>query len=399
MGAPDSVAVALVCDADIAAGTIGVVTVGGLDDARDNVFHLHLSREPRPGERIWLAYELNGLADHSAVARSFNHAPVFGGVIVGRSATWSHQREPLRREDVIMGRNTVQFATRDANRCAYRIRNVRLVVEPDGAEDRDVVIASAVGSADGTATYVGGFLTGAGSTAARLIIDGHEVPSVSGSFEWFEHDQKESRGRRAVAVQVIYPNGSEIQRTVHIERTAGTGLVLPFERVETCVATNVVPDLPFSLGLRGANVAADSATMAQALRVSITPLRAVDLAPLPADLVNVTGHGRGFRFLPDGTVFKKPVALSLAFDPALLPEGYTPADIRTYYFDEGVRSWKSVPLDTLLACDTLVRSFTTHFTDYINGIIQVPESPETMGYTPTSSRTSRPGMFRRALLR
>jgi hypothetical protein len=74
----------------------------------------------------------------------------------------------------------------------------------------------------------------------------------------------------------------------------------------------------------------------------------------------------------------------MAYDTELIPIGYTAADVRAYYFDENTRNWIQVPPDTLIVSASALRSTTTHFTDYINGIIKVPEAPETMGYQPTS---------------
>lgn len=383
----DSSTLRLVGEADIEGGTIGVVATGVTDDATDNVFHIHLEREPRPGDRVWLEYELNGVVDRSGVARSLNHAPVTCGVIVGRSSEWSDQREAVRPEDVTAGDNTLLFATRDADRCAYRIRNVRLVVEPGSRSERVVEVTSAIGSADGTATYISGFVTGPASDGAQVSIDGQEVLVMEGKFEWFAKGPL----AKALLLQVVYPDGTTLEKAVRPSRSKGAELILPYEAPEPCAAVDVGPARPFALERGGASIAADSGVAEAPLRVSITPLRTVDLPPLPADLVNVTGQAKGFRFLPDGTVFQKPVALKLAFDPALLPAGYTPADIRSYFFDEVARKWRSVPLDSVLLGDSQIRSFTTHFTDYINAVIQVPESPETMGYTPTSIKDFKAG--------
>ena len=73
----------------------------------------------------------------------------------------------------------------------------------------------------------------------------------------------------------------------------------------------------------------------------------------------------------------------MPYDSTLIPKGYTAADIHTYYYDELHRRWtvlKSAGLDTEHA---VAMAETTHFTDVINGIIKVPESPETQNYVPT----------------
>src|SRR5439155_24796989 len=54
------------------------------------------------------------------------------------------------------------------------------------------------------------------------------------------------------------------------------------------------------------------------------------------------------------------------------------------YFDEQFRQWQALQTDTIREKDGVVLSYASHFTDMINGIIKVPESPQTRGYTPTS---------------
>ena len=77
-------------------------------------------------------------------------------------------------------------------------------------------------------------------------------------------------------------------------------------------------------------------------------------------------------------------SVSVPYDSTLIPKGYTVDDIHTYYYDEAHHQWtilKKQGIDTLRA---VAMAETSHFTDIINGIIKVPESPETQNYVPTS---------------
>jgi hypothetical protein len=119
--------------------------------------------------------------------------------------------------------------------------------------------------------------------------------------------------------------------------------------------------------------------------LSITALRSNELPDLPVGLVNVTDSAAGFRFLPHGEHFKKLAAkVVIPFDTALIPAGYTTKDIHTYFYDEVHKQWTALTTDTIEAGDGLALAYTTHFTDMINGIIKVPESPETQGYAPNA---------------
>ena len=128
--------------------------------------------------------------------------------------------------------------------------------------------------------------------------------------------------------------------------------------------------------------------------LSITPLKKNELPHLPAGMVNVTGGcdtlmakndtTAGYRFLPHGNHFVHSMAsIAVPYDSTLIPKGYTADDIHTYYYDELTRKWtllKSKGIDTKHA---VAMAETSHFTDVINGIIKVPESPETQSYVPT----------------
>ena len=146
-----------------------------------------------------------------------------------------------------------------------------------------------------------------------------------------------------------------------------------------------------TLSVGGARLAVPAGSMQHGAVLSITPLGKGDLPHLPAGMVNVTGGETvqgdtisGYRFLPHGEHFcNLPATITVPYDSTLIPKGYTAADIHTYYYDEQRRRWTMLrhkDTDRLLAT---VTAETTHFTDVINGIIKVPESPETSSYVPT----------------
>lgn len=118
--------------------------------------------------------------------------------------------------------------------------------------------------------------------------------------------------------------------------------------------------------------------------ISVTRLHFSELPPLDAGMINVTPQEGGFRCLPHGVLFLRPVSLHMAYDSCLIPEGYSAQHVCTYFFDEKMRRWEQLPKDTLLASAAVLVSRTEHFTDFINAIIKLPDAPETQGYKPTS---------------
>ena len=117
---------------------------------------------------------------------------------------------------------------------------------------------------------------------------------------------------------------------------------------------------------------------------SVTSLIDEDLPPLPQGMVNMTASAAGYRLLPGGEHFLPYAELRVTYDPERLPEGYTPDDIYTSFYDTATLAW--VRLERL-DVDTLnheIVSATTHFTDFINELLKAPEMPETQAFVPTA---------------
>ena len=117
---------------------------------------------------------------------------------------------------------------------------------------------------------------------------------------------------------------------------------------------------------------------------SVTSLVGDELPPLPQGMVNMTAATSGYRLLPSGDHFSPAAELRVSYDPERLPEGYTPNDIHTSYFDSTAMAWvrlERVEVDTV-NCEIV--SLTTHFTDFINELLKAPEMPETQAFVPTA---------------
>jgi hypothetical protein len=137
------------------------------------------------------------------------------------------------------------------------------------------------------------------------------------------------------------------------------------------------------LEMDGASITFADSSIATDMEISISKLSKTDIAPLAPGMINVTRNGRAFRFFPDGTKFNRPVKITIGYDTTLIPAGYGPKDIKTYFYNTKVKRWEPLLTDTIDKTTLAVVSSTNHFTDYINGIIQVPESPQSGAFTST----------------
>ena len=133
-----------------------------------------------------------------------------------------------------------------------------------------------------------------------------------------------------------------------------------------------------SLSLHRAKIQVPEVSLKTDKEISITAIDSTQMAKLPTGMVNVTSGSAGYRFLPHGEHFIKNAAtIILPFDSTKIPQGYTAKDIHTYYYNEKYKRWDVLQKDTIDIKNQLAYSRTEHFTDMINGILKVPESPET----------------------
>lgn len=138
------------------------------------------------------------------------------------------------------------------------------------------------------------------------------------------------------------------------------------------------------INLGSAELAIPQGVLRNSENFSITALRDIDMPALSPEMVNVTSQNAGYRFLPHGEHFSAPAKVSIGYDKSKIPTGYTEQDIRTYYFNKKEKKWVALDKDTLNHQQNVLVSKTTHFTDMVNGILKVPESPETGSYAPNS---------------
>ena len=141
---------------------------------------------------------------------------------------------------------------------------------------------------------------------------------------------------------------------------------------------------PVDIQWPGFALAADSGSLNKDITISAAVIKREGGHAMPSEMENVCKLSDGVRLLPNGVHFSDtaPALLSLAYDPERIPRGYKPSDIYTYYCNTS-QNWyrlERVDVDTV---NHVITSRTTHFTDFANAIIKVPEMPESKAFVPT----------------
>ncbi|MBT0558077.1 hypothetical protein J5309_04915 [Riemerella anatipestifer] len=153
---------------------------------------------------------------------------------------------------------------------------------------------------------------------------------------------------------------------------------------ETTSEARLSPSKSLKLNYQGFSAYFSEGSVSRAVKVSVLGLSENHLPRLSSDLVNVTGGTAGYRLLPKKTKLKKPVEIKISYDKAKLPSGYTEEDIDLFYFDAKKSAWQKLPKDSLMIGASAVKAKTFYLSDFIAGVIKLPESPDTSGFTPTS---------------
>lgn len=369
--------------ADVEMGYIGYTDEFPLDDPSDNVFLIDLPAKPTTATKAFLQYELNGVDGIDGVSRSINDGFAIGGYQVKKNTNWQQVKEEINPELLKMGQNVIRFAVPKGANYGYQIKNLSVYFE-QGTQISSVVInQKKIALQKNGNIYISGFVTGLGQNK-HITIGGQSVNVVKGEFEAYVPLSEADKKYKFLPIQIRDENNTITNNFIWLDEFLQTAdFQFAIEPKSITVSKLVVPAKSSTIGIEDALVIIPEKAVQTGLDISVTPLRKVDIPPLNSGMINVTKNKGAYRFLPHGTNFQKEVTVELGYDPKLLPNGFTEKDIKTYYFNENLKRWEALPKDSSDVKNTKIISKTRHFTDMINGVIQVPESPQTNAFTPT----------------
>ena len=369
--------------ADIEYGEIGVFDIKNGDNLIDNIFKFNIDQEISKTDKVYLEYELFGLADAIFTSKSINGGFATGGYALVKTKKWKKIKEPISYDWLKKGYNYILFAPAN-NATPYKIKNIKIIIERDDLQkdNAQIVFSSTTKYKYNDKLILKGFIKNYNKFSHfNIEIDGvkYEI-NLDGSFE-FIHD-KAIENREFVNVKLISEDKTIYQKDIIVKNAI---------EVEKFNKISKIPTFSYHrFGVKAdkffydkIGIVIEDGSLVEEKNISISKLRNIDIPPLETSMVNVTANGSGVRFLPDGTKFEKPVKIYIPFDKNKIPQGYSPSDITTFYFDVKAKLWKMLKKDSVDMKNGVIISSTTHFTDYINGIIKVPESPQTSSFTPT----------------
>ncbi|MDQ1097185.1 RHS repeat-associated core domain-containing protein [Chryseobacterium camelliae] len=137
-----------------------------------------------------------------------------------------------------------------------------------------------------------------------------------------------------------------------------------------------------SIAYEGMNLNIEKGT-SEAARIELLKLRSKDFPATSQGLKNVTLGNSAYRLSVVSGKLNKKVKLTMPYDEKRLGL-VSPKDIKVFYFDYARKQWV---IEKASAVDSKTKTVTVEGdgnTDYINGVISVPESPQLNAFAPTS---------------
>ena len=136
-----------------------------------------------------------------------------------------------------------------------------------------------------------------------------------------------------------------------------------------------------TLAFGGTRLEIPAGAVSEDTRITVRPLAPGQVPAMSSTMANLSPDGRAYRFGPHGLKFKKPVKITLPYDPKALPRGIRPQEIYSFFYDEPLKKWSRIGRFSTAANGELV-SLTEHFTDFVNATLPQPDEPGTKSFNP-----------------
>ena len=333
-------------------GLIGSGSVtNSSDNPSDNIYNVNLLQYDR-SKQYTLVYSVYGVSSTSSVTRSINRSFSLGGYIKTEGNSWITVKEDISPDLLHQGNNQILFNAAQL-KDFYRIKEVRIVESHKKNRDAFYTVTGKV-AADNR-IYLRGYVN-RNAGIKSIMISGKEISFNNNEFEYFDFYPS---AKNDIKIKFIKEDGSFTEERISKFESGGSATDL-FTKPEE----NVLFKDRFGF---------------------LSGLRNIDLPPVEASITNVSKDFTGYRYkaLAEG---KK--TLHLPYDRNKIPKGFREHEISTFRFDYQQKKWQRTLIDSINTEQQYVILTVENGggdTDYVNGIIKNPESPETSSFTPTTT--------------
>ncbi len=343
-------------------------------------------KEELPKQRqAYLEYDLFGFEDFTCVSHSINDLVSMGGKIIRLRNEWTHQAEKIDVSDLKQGNNIIRFHIPEQAHYRYKVKNVRIRFAGKINNGRQIIVnLPSDASHYGEYFYLNGYIQTEDTVSYSLFANEKPVYVFDNHFD--EIVSFTNKDNPVVELKAVFNDGYVCSAKVNFSENKQYHFLSNESWVVPVYRGIIEPFSVNKFNFNGISLFTEENAVKEKKNLTIMGLRNEDMPMLDAGMVNVTADYKGFRCLPHGTLFDKSVDFRLSYDSTLIPKGYGPDDIRTFFYNEKTKKWEMLEYVSIDKENKQVISKTNHFTDFINGILKTPELPQTMAYTPTSMK-------------
>ncbi len=285
------------------------------------------------------------------------------------------------------------------------VNEVRVCGSPTGSPSGDpriVISYPRDGEYFGRTAYIQGFATPASNASgvAQFNIEGKSASNSDGSFslalnkdetrfypqpdndQWDPAATSTYGGNAGASLTLLLnKNSGDAGSTDPKNENRGNA---PFADNREKFTDRVSPGQAKKIQYKGVTLDIPAGAVDKDTDITIVPLADPDLARLNPGMINVTFPDAGYRFLPHGMKFKKPIKISFGYSKQLFAAGQVDDEVNMYYYDESFLRWVKLNRMKVDPALSVVESQSDHFTDIINSTLVVPEHPQALSFNPNS---------------
>ncbi|WP_164466665.1 RHS repeat-associated core domain-containing protein [Chryseobacterium lactis] len=346
-------------------GTIGEFSDEESDNAADNFFTITIPEIKQQNATAYLVYDLFGLDSYHSVSRSINKNIAFGGNVIVASSKWSTQKEEIPLHSLEKGKNTILF-TSSLNGVKYKVKNVKIVFE-DNFKPADHVSSLL----SGNSLYVKGVENGS------VHINDKSISSVKGEYESLIELTEADKAKGSV--QITTPGGV---REYKIPESKTSFKTLSEEKYVPATIM-ISKDAEHIESYENSTLSIEKNSVETNAEVKILKLRKKDFPSISGEIKNMTANSGAYRLENRVGEFTKKMVFSFPYDEKKLG-ARSAKELKAFYFDYASKKWRVDPTSKVDKEKKVVTVETKGDTDYINGVISVPESSKLEAFAPTS---------------
>lgn len=368
-------------EADIKEGEIGLNKESGYDSPGDNIFNIDLDQLINPNKQYFLEYEVYGLDASCGIFKSINSNDSYGGNIFKKKLLWNKCKEHLNIDQLISGVNSIKFSSYVEQNLLYKIKNVKIVKEDITEQNEILLTTNDIKFIKDNKVYVHGFVN---KSIDHIYINTSRIGVKNGEFEAIYELTEHEKNSTLLSVSTNMSGkliNDFIKLPLLFEEADG---IIPLNNLNNVTKKEYIIDEDLFIEHNKASVSLKKDAFMKNLQISVSTMRDIDIPPMNMGLVNVTKNKKAYRFLPHKVKFTEEMEIQIPYDTLLIPSGFQAKDIKSFYFDYESKKWQNAKVKQIDQINKKVIILTEHFGDFINGIIQSPESPSASAFAPTT---------------